>query len=422
MKSLAPLLRSSVAVVVVGVVFLLGRNVQAQTNSCVKCHQEQEDKYLAQPALDWQESVHRTGGVACHTCHGGNPEIDGLEAMATDDFIGVPSPRQIPELCSSCHSNPDKMRKYNLRVDEFELFRRSGHGRALLEKGDIKSATCVSCHGAHKILSKTDPASPVHYTNIIQTCGRCHSDKEYMKGYGLPTDQVEKYRKSYHAQILYGLVPDKNPALAPTCASCHTHSPLLPSATDVPEICGRCHSVTAKYYKDSPHFVSLSDVGVPRCIDCHGNHAILFPTTEMFSSSEEGHCGACHDESSPEYQTGQKIRSQLVAAQDGVAAMEKELSSLEHSGRNLSDLQDLQEQAKTNLTEAIPIVHTLSIEKVEEKTKDVAKSTENFTAKVTAFKKELEMRRTTLSVVLAVIFVNVGLLWWKRRSLDHSPK
>jgi len=47
-----------------------------------------------------------------------------------------------------------------------------------------------------------------------------------MKDYGLPTDQVEKYGKSYHAQIMRGEIPGKNPALAPTCASCHSHSPL----------------------------------------------------------------------------------------------------------------------------------------------------------------------------------------------------
>lgn len=381
-----------------------------------------EQEELARPVAEWNASVHKSAGVGCQTCHGGNPEIDGPDAMATDDFIGVPSPRQIPDLCASCHSNPDKMRKYNLRVDEYDLFKRSGHGRALFEKGDTKTATCVSCHGAHRILSKSDPASPVHYTNIIETCGRCHSNKEYMKGYGLPTDQVEKYRKSYHAQILYSLVPGKNPALAPTCASCHTHSPLLPSATEVPEICGRCHSVTARYYKDSPHFVSLSEVGVPRCIDCHGNHAILYPSIEMFSSSEEGHCGSCHEENSDAYQTGQEIRKRLVKARENVEFMQKELSSLENTGRNLNDLQELEEDAKTNLTEVLPIVHTLSIGKIEDKTKEVEAKTESFTKKATAFEKELRTRKTTLSAVLAVIFVNVGLLWLKRRSLDRPEK
>jgi len=269
-KSLIPLLRLTMVSAIFVLSWLYG-DAHAQVSSCVTCHQLLEEQHLSQPVGDWLQSVHRNAGVGCESCHGGDPSLEGPESMATDNFIGVPSVRQIPELCSSCHSDPDKMRKYNLRVDEYELFKRSGHGRALFEKGDPKTATCASCHGSHKILSKTDTESPVHYTNIIETCGRCHSDKEYMKEYGLPTDQVEKFRKSYHAQVLYGLIPDKNPSLAPTCASCHTHSPLLPAATEVPDICGRCHSVTAKYYKDSPHFVSLSDVGVPRCSDCHGN-------------------------------------------------------------------------------------------------------------------------------------------------------
>jgi len=392
-------------------------DAQAQPNSCVTCHEALEDEPLVRPAQDWHASVHKDAGVGCESCHGGDPSVEGPEAMATDDFVGVPAVARIPELCSSCHSDPDKMRKYDLRVDEYELFKRSGHGRALFERGDPKTATCVSCHGSHRILSSSDTESPVHYTNIIETCGRCHANKDYMKPYGLPTDQVEKYRKSYHAKVLYGLVPDKNPSLAPTCATCHTHSPLLPAAAEVPDICGRCHSVTARYYKDSPHFVSLNEVGVPRCIDCHGNHAISYPSAELSTSSERG-CGSCHDEGTEPYQRGQWIRQQMVEANQKIVLMERELADLAHSGRNLSDLQELAESSRTNLTEALPIIHTLSVEKIEGKVKEVAEENELFVQKVSAFKGELERRKTILSAVLAVIIVNVGFLWLKRRSLD----
>lgn len=399
------------------IVLFASAPVYARESSCVACHIDLDDDTLTPPVEDWRASVHGEAGIGCHTCHGGDPSIEDEDAMGTDDYVGAPSAEDIPELCGSCHSDPDKMRKYNLRVDEFDLFRRSGHGRALYECGDTKVATCVSCHGSHKILRKSDAGSMVHYTNIPKTCGKCHSDPEYMKEYDLPTDQVEKYNKSYHADILYGKIEGKNPALAPTCASCHSHSPLLPVAVDIPEICGRCHSVTANYFKSSPHYVALSEVGVPKCVDCHGNHGILFPTAEMFSGDEEGHCGFCHDADSEGYQAAREIRTMLEKAEGSLDKMESELADIEHSGRNFSDLQSLTEEARTNLTEVLPITHTLSVERIKEKTDGVAENAEKQLQIVGEFKAELINRRTILGVVLALILINVLFLWLKRRSL-----
>ncbi|GAB4346867.1 MAG: hypothetical protein Kow0099_28490 [Candidatus Abyssubacteria bacterium] len=391
-----------------------------QESSCVDCHRQLEDERISPPAEDWLQSVHKEAGVSCHACHGGDPTIPDITAMATDDYIGVPSVTQIPELCASCHSDPDRMRKYNLRVDEYQLFRRSGHGRALYERGDTKVATCVSCHGAHKVLKKEHIDSPVHYTNIAQTCGECHSDPAYMEGYGLPTNQVDEYNESYHAMILRGEIEGKNPALAPTCASCHTHSPLLPEAVEVPEICGRCHAVTASYYKDGPHYQSLMEVGTPRCVDCHGNHDIEYPTLEMFSGVEEGHCGSCHDADSAAYQLGQRIRGQLETATEKVQIMETELAEIEHSGRNLSDLQTLTEQAQTSLTEVLPITHTLSFERIAQRTTFVVEKADTLFAEVDQFKAELRARKRNLAVILAVILLNIAFLYIKRRSLEKG--
>jgi hypothetical protein len=406
--------------VAAGSLTLAQTGLAQQESSCVNCHRELQDEKLSPPVEDWLRSVHKGAGVGCHSCHGGDPNVPDIMAMATDDYIGVPSVKQVPELCGSCHSDADKMRKYNLRVDEYQLFRRSGHGRALYERGDTKVATCVSCHGAHKILKKEDVESPVHYTNIARTCGACHADPAYMEGYGLPTNQVAEYSESYHAKILRGEIEGKNPALAPTCASCHTHSPLLPEAVEVPEICGRCHTVTASYYKDGPHYESLTEVGVPRCVDCHGNHLIKYPTAEMFSGVEEGRCGSCHDSGSEAYQLGQKVRSQLEIAAEKVQIMERELADIEHSGRNLSDLQTLTEEAQTSLTEVLPITHTLSQERITERTSLVIEKADALLATVNQFKAELRARKRNMAIILAVILVNIGLLYMKRRSMEKG--
>src|SRR6185295_13783266 len=36
------------------------------------------------------------------------------------------------------------------------------------------AANCGSCHGYHKILPSSDPASTIHQSHLVETCGKCH--------------------------------------------------------------------------------------------------------------------------------------------------------------------------------------------------------------------------------------------------------
>jgi len=162
----------------------------------------------------------------------------------------------------------------------------------------------------------------------------------------------------------------------------------------------------------------LQEVGAPRCIDCHGNHEILYPTAEMLSGDEEGHCGSCHDKDSGAYATAQEIKGLLDTAERQLEKMEAELSELEHSGRNLSDLQSLTETARTNLTEVLPITHTLSVDRIKGKTDSVGESAEKHFEIADSFKAELANRKMVLTAILAVVILNIIFLWLKRRSLE----
>nr|HPM78019.1 cytochrome b/b6 domain-containing protein [bacterium] len=55
----------------------------------------------------------------------------------------------------------------------FDSYADSFHGLAL-KKGDLRSANCASCHGAHLILNSAEPASSVNAHNLQETCGKCH--------------------------------------------------------------------------------------------------------------------------------------------------------------------------------------------------------------------------------------------------------
>jgi hypothetical protein len=104
----------------------------------------------------------------------------------------------------------------------------------------IKGITCDACHGgdptqatkekAHvNILNITNPQNPVYYTNVPNTCGKCHPK------------ELSNFENSTHYQKLESL------QLAPTCTTCHhPHTFTTPNPEDFRNSCGTCHSVYAK--------------------------------------------------------------------------------------------------------------------------------------------------------------------------------
>jgi cytochrome c553 len=105
-----------------------------------------------------------------------------------------------------------------------------------LYKADIHAAKgfgCVACHGgdatqmgleamdrAKGYIGKPTP------TQVIEVCGRCHSDARFMRQYNpsLRVDQVTEYYTSVHGRRLKEL---KDPKVA-TCASCHIPHSIRP--------------------------------------------------------------------------------------------------------------------------------------------------------------------------------------------------
>ena len=64
----------------------------------------------------------------------------------------------IPVLCGKCHKEGAPVQKERaIHQDHIlENYSESIHGEGLLKKGLVVSATCVSCHSAHRILPHTD--------------------------------------------------------------------------------------------------------------------------------------------------------------------------------------------------------------------------------------------------------------------------
>jgi cytochrome b6 len=286
-------------------------------DNCFLCHTNPDlpDEILFRPRektdplrhLDIREvvaDVHLRGGLMCAGCHGGKPSDAEMSAE-----IGKRWPSSevrhkdrswIPEFCARCHSSSEFMRSYNpsLPVDQLLKYRTSRHGQLLLEKKDSKAAQCVSCHGVHGIRPPDSATSLVYRENIPATCGKCHADAAYMKGYTkddgktpLPTNQLEQYKKSVHGVAL--LV--KHDAGAPACNSCHgNHAALPPQVSFVSQVCRTCHAANGNLFDGSPHKKAFEKHGWPECETCHGKHDIERPTDEMLRDDADALCHACH--------------------------------------------------------------------------------------------------------------------------------
>jgi len=223
--------------------------------------------------------------TACHNAHG----IIQVKNPASPVY-----PLNITKTCSKCHSNSVYMRAYNpsLPIDQLEKYRTSIHG-ILNTKGNIKAAECVSCHGSHDIKPANDINSKVYAANLPHTCSACHSNKDYMKEFGIPTDQFEKYSSSVHGIALL----QKNDLNAPACNDCHgNHGAIPPGVESISKVCGSCHALNAELFSSSPHKRAFDSKNLPECETCHGNHEIIISSEKLLGVNKEAVCSKCHTE------------------------------------------------------------------------------------------------------------------------------
>src|SRR6266498_184982 len=114
--------------------WLIGSVVTASAqskNSCLECHSNLPEP-LGVTTEVFAQNVHALKGLSCVSCHGGDAASDDPEkAMSRKaGWKGKIDRRQIPELCASCHSDAERMKKHNpgLRVDQFQQYKTSVHG------------------------------------------------------------------------------------------------------------------------------------------------------------------------------------------------------------------------------------------------------------------------------------------------------
>ncbi|NIS61722.1 MAG: hypothetical protein GTO13_13785 [Proteobacteria bacterium] len=388
---------------------------QVKESSCVKCHLDLGGEF-ARPVRELHESVHFEKEVACHDCHGGDPtSFDEDKSMAKDaGFIAKPGFKEIPEFCARCHSDVNRMKKYKLRTDQLSLYKTSFHGKALYEKEDKNTATCISCHGGHDMKATGNPHSDVYKANIPFTCNRCHGEPVLMRAYGIPSDQFEQFRKSIHGRLLL----DNMDLRAPSCTDCHgVHGAHPPGFAEIADVCSLCHGAIAKLFRDSPHYLEREKVEVAKCADCHGDHDIVFPSTTLYEGEEEGRCGGCHGRDSKQDRLARIIKQKIVDAMASVQSAERSLERVRESGKNITEIEENFEEARSELVKARAVTHTLSIEKIEEHTNKVQEQSRKVLVAVESIVEELTGRKREVIFVLVILGVFIALIYAKMRTL-----
>ena len=329
-----------------------GARLVAQ-EQCGVCHPESR--------VEFDKSRHAQEGVSCTDCHRGDGNTLDTEAAHRRGFRSLGDRQTSPAMCAECHSDIEKMRPYNLPVDQYAVYQISQHGQAVA-RGDVKAAVCTDCHGVHDILRVGDPASSTYSRNIPSTCARCHADAAMMEPYGLPVAVVDDYQSTVHGRALL----EEGNTAAPNCTTCHgVHGATPPGVGDVNKICGACHDQTRQAFIEGPHGEAMVAAGLPECASCHSNHAIeRFQPDDVISL-----CGECHGVESEQATLGTKMHTLVDSAAEQIEEAGLIVERAERAALRIEDYEARLEGARTYLTEALPLVHTVTIEPVEQVTR-----------------------------------------------------
>ena len=172
---------------------------------------------------------------SCHHAHGIREVNDAKSPVFAAN---------VPAMCGHCHADAEYMSDFDIKTDQYDEYVESVHGKALLEKNDVRGApACNDCHGNHG-------AAPPSVDAISNICGACHS---------------------YNAELFLGspLAPAFRERSLADCVACHGKHKISHVADewvgdDPGKTCRKCHDEgdegddLALYFTDSMATARLS--------------------------------------------------------------------------------------------------------------------------------------------------------------------
>jgi len=178
--------------------------------SSVAANVSGEENKTNEITASWKKGIHKERGIGCEVCHkktGNITRKDILEQrqlctqkwchtqIYNENYTASIHEKSLEKgnanaaTCGDCHrrhdTRPIKEMERGWEVEEcgsagchanaYKTYLETPHGRSYLF-GSEMVPTCIVCHGGHRILSPTDPASPVSPADRAEVCSRkeCH--------------------------------------------------------------------------------------------------------------------------------------------------------------------------------------------------------------------------------------------------------
>jgi len=124
--------------IAIAIVLIFGSLASAQKkSSCIECHLKLDDPRLSAPAKLFDDDIHKSRGLSCNDCHGGDPNADTKEAAKdpSKGYLGKPKTLDIPAYCGKCHSDANLMKRFNPSLDWWTVI--ASLGAAVLIKAGL---------------------------------------------------------------------------------------------------------------------------------------------------------------------------------------------------------------------------------------------------------------------------------------------
>ncbi|MBX3125879.1 MAG: hypothetical protein KF718_04155 [Polyangiaceae bacterium] len=327
---------------------------EAHPNTCATCHASLPEAKLRLPAVQYEKSVHKDPRIGCVGCHKGDPEDPTVRAHAAEGFIPRPPHDAVSAICGGCHSDARFIREFNprLQVDQATLYHLSLHSK-LSAAGDRNAPNCADCHGAHDVSRVDALTAPVHPKNVVELCGKCHSDRERMKPYETTTDQVLRWQRSLHAEVFA-----TDQAAAPTCTGCHGAHAGAAAAGSTTHVCGACHEEQLKYVRQSPHAKPFEQLGLSECTPCHDKHEAL-ATRWLVGMAADSACGKCHSLDEKVHTAADEIATLLSGVRERSEAARESLQDARRAGLLIRGAGPILDELRTQELKLRTVVHTV---------------------------------------------------------------
>lgn len=138
---------------------------------CADCHAPVYELYAQSVHGEALLNEDNPDVPSCLDCHGAHE----IKSAATAEFHLLS-----PQLCATCHADPELTEKYDLNPNVFDTYVADFHGTTVLlfeqvsPDQETNKPVCVDCHGVHNIRSSDDPESRTVRENLLATCQRCH--------------------------------------------------------------------------------------------------------------------------------------------------------------------------------------------------------------------------------------------------------